>query len=95
MHSDSEREDIYVKQFLSISTYQNIDISGLKTMGGRGLEGAISKGHISLFLINWPNIDINILAHPRYRPKIDIHISTHPRDHRDIAIAVSQDALAK
>ena len=64
-------------------------------MGGRGLEAAISKGHIGLFLIKRPNIDINISALPRYRPKIDIHISTHPRDHRDIAINVSQDALAK
>ena len=35
---------------ISFYTYYNIDVPGLPTMGGRGLEAAISKGHIGLFL---------------------------------------------
>ena len=35
---------------ISFYTYYNIDISGLPTMGGRGLKAAISKGQIGMFL---------------------------------------------
>ena len=80
---------------ISFNTYYNIDISGLPTMGGQSLGAATSKGHDGLFRTKTVQYWRRYFGNPWYWANIDIDVSTHPRDHRDIAIAVLQDALGK
>ena len=92
--TEKGRVNMLKEAIIFFYTYYNIDISGPLWVGEASRRQYL-RAISACFWQNRPNIDINISTHPRNWPNIDINILTHPRYCRDIAITVSQDALAK